>query len=392
MTADALTQSLSWEHERVQLVHDASSGLQAVIAIHSTVLGPALGGLRIRRYEHGLPEALDDALRLSYAMTLKASAAGLDLGGGKAVILDDGTTADDRARPGARLRAFAREVERLGGAYITAEDIGTTTADMDLIAEHTHHVVGTTRRDGLGGDPSPSTARTVLDGMAAALDVLDGDDALAGRVVGVIGLGKVGTRLAELLLDAGARVLGADPVAASCRRAQALGVEIVPSAAALLAAPLDVLAPCAVGGMVDEAAASQVGCRVLCGSANNTLTGERAAAALARHAVLYVPDFLANCGGLIHADCERRGEADPAHLEEALARAAQRTHAVLLEAREQRRLPSAVAEDHAWRRIRAARTAARAAPGGRTPQAGPRRPALDYRSSRHDVVRDAPSP
>ncbi|HEX7292725.1 MAG TPA: Glu/Leu/Phe/Val dehydrogenase dimerization domain-containing protein [Conexibacter sp.] len=350
---EALEQSLSWRHERVELVHDADSGLQAVIAIHSTVLGPALGGLRVRRYERGLPEALDDALRLSRAMTLKAAAAGLDLGGGKAVMLADAD--GDVARRSARLRAFAREVERLGGAYITAEDIGTTTADMDLLAEHTSHVVGTTRRDGLGGDPSPSTARTVLGAIAVALEVLDGDADLAGRGVGVIGLGKVGLPLAERLVRAGARVIGADPVAEAGRRADALGVEIAPRAAALLARPLDVLAPCAVGGMVDAATAASVRCRVVCGSANNALADERAAAELARRGILSVPDFLANCGGLIHADCERRRERDPARLERALAAARARTRAVLLEARASGRLPSAVAEEQALARIDTAR-------------------------------------
>ena len=157
--------SCAWEHEHVHIVHDHSSGLSAVIAIHSTVLGPALGGLRIRSYERGLAEALDDALRLSRAMTLKAAAAGLDLGGGKAVVLDDGLA----ARRPARLVALAHEIERLRGAYITAEDIGTTTADMDLIGEHTTHVVGHRERHGLGGDPSPDTARTVLGAIRAAL-------------------------------------------------------------------------------------------------------------------------------------------------------------------------------------------------------------------------------
>jgi len=354
---DALEQSLSWEHERVELVHDADSGLQAVVAIHSTVLGPALGGLRLRRYAGGLPEALDDALRLSRAMTLKASAAGLDLGGGKAVVLADDAGRDAGQRA-ARLRAFARELERLRGAYITAEDVGTSTADMDLLAEHTHHVVGTTRRGGLGGvggDPSPSTVRTVLGAMSVALEALDGDAALAGRSVGVIGLGKVGGRLAERLLEAGARVVGTDPDADACRRARARGVGLAPSAAALLTRPLDVLAPCAVGGMVDADAAATIGCRVVCGSANNALADERAADRLADRGVLYVPDFLANCGGLIQADCERRRETDPARLEQALDAARERTRAVLLEARADGRLPSAVAEEHAWRRIRAAR-------------------------------------
>jgi len=351
---DALEESLSWEHERVALVHDADSGLHAVIAIHSTVLGPALGGLRIRAYAGGLPEALDDALRLSRAMTLKASAAGLDLGGGKAVVPDD-EAGRDPARRAARLRAFAREVERLHGAYITAEDIGTTTTDMDLLAAHTSHVVGTTRGEGLGGDPSPSTARTVLGAMGVALELLDGDASLTGRSVGVIGLGKVGGPLAELLVHAGAHVVGADPAAAAQERASALGVELVPSAAELLARPLDVLAPCAVGGMIDAETATRVRCRVVCGSANNALADERAAAELAVRDILYVPDFLANCGGLIQADCERRRERDPAHLEQALAGARERTRAVLLEARRRGELPSAVAEEQALRRIAAAR-------------------------------------
>jgi glutamate dehydrogenase/leucine dehydrogenase len=350
---DALMRSLSWEHERVEVVHDAASGLEAVIAIHSTVLGPALGGLRIRRYEGGLAEALDDALRLSRAMTLKASAAGLDLGGGKAVMVDDGT--DGAAARGPRLRAFAREVERLGGAYITAEDVGTTTADMDLIAEHTSHVVGRTAHDGCGGDPSPATARTVRGAIAAALEVLDGDDALAGRVVGVVGLGKVGGRLAELLVEAGARVIGVDPVAATCRCAEAHGVEIVASPGELLTRRLDVLAPCAVGGLVDEAVAGRLDCRVVCGAANNPLADECAATTLARRDVLYVPDFLANCGGLIHVDWERRGVREAATLAQALADARERTHAVLCEARADGRLPGAVAEEHAWRRVHAAR-------------------------------------
>jgi valine dehydrogenase (NAD+) len=354
----ALEESLSWDHEHVELVHDADSGLQAAIAIHSTVLGPALGGLRMRRYAGGLPEALDDALRLSRAMTLKAAAAGLDLGGGKAVMLAD-ADADDPGRRAARLRAFAREVARLGGSYITAEDVGTGTADMDLLAEHTAHVVGTTRHDGLGGgvggDPSPSTARTVLGAIAVAFDVLDGDPDLAGRSVGVIGLGKVGGRLAERLVRAGARVAGTDPDAEACRRASTCGVEILPSATALLGRPLDVVAPCAIGGLIDATTAATVRCRVVCGSSNNTLTGERAAVELARRDVLYVPDFLANCGGLIQADCERRRETDPARLEQALADARERTRAVLLEAREQDRLPSTVAEEQALRRIDAAR-------------------------------------
>jgi glutamate dehydrogenase/leucine dehydrogenase len=350
---DALLESLAWEHERVQLVHDADSGMQGVIAIHSTVLGPALGGLRLRRYADGVAEALDDALRLSRAMTLKASAAGLALGGGKAVLLDDGADAPIRA---VRLVALAREIERLGGAYITAEDIGTTTADMDLIAEHTAHVVGRSAHAGVGGDPSPATARTVLAAIEAALEVLDGDDTLVGRTVGVIGLGKVGGRIAAWAAEAGARVVAFEPVAAVAGALDGrAGIELAGSAEELYARELDVLVPCAIGGMVDERVAEALRTRIVCGAANNVLSGPAAAAVLARREILCVPDFLANCGGLIHVDAERHGEGDAARVERALAEARTRTRAVLLEARADGRPPSAVAEEHAWARIAAAR-------------------------------------
>jgi glutamate dehydrogenase/leucine dehydrogenase len=357
---EALLRSLAWDHERVQVVHDPQTGLQAVIAIHSTVLGPALGGLRLRRYAGGLPEALDDALRLSRAMTMKASAAGLDLGGGKAVIVDDGR--DDLREP--RLVAMAREIDRLGGAYITAEDIGTTTADMDLIAERTPHVVGRSLHNGIGGDPSPDTARTVLGAIRAALSALDGDDALAGRSVGVIGLGKVGGRLARMLAEAGAEVVGYDPAPDACAALTPLGIEIATSAEGVLARQLDVLAPCAGGGMIDVALAARLRCRIVCGAANNPLSDVGAADALARRGILSVPDFLANCGGLIRADAERRGDADRDHVERQLAAAQERTREVLVQARERGLLPELVAEAHALERIDAARAGAPAAVGG----------------------------
>jgi glutamate dehydrogenase/leucine dehydrogenase len=346
MTIDRLTESLAGGHERVQLIHDHDSGLRAVIAVHSTVLGPALGGLRLRAYRDGLPEALDDALRLSRAMTLKAAAAGLDLGGGKAVIIDDGRE-DLRSQ---RLLRLAEELERLDGAYITAEDVGTTTADMDFIAQHTDHVVGRSERDGIGGDPSPDTARTVLAAIRAALRALDGSDELDGRTIGVVGLGKVGGQLAAWLVQQGAVVVGYDPVPFSID-----GVERVGSEQEVLACDLDVLAPCALGGLVDEQRAAELRCRVVCGAANNPLQGE-AAASLARRGILYVPDFLANCGGLIHADAERRG-AGPAEVERGLQSAARRTSDILAEAHTTSRLPIAVAEEHAVARIKRARRA-----------------------------------
>ncbi len=350
-TGDALLHSLSWEHERVHLIQDADIGLRGVIAIHSTVLGPALGGLRIRRYEKGIPEALDDALRLSHAMTFKAAAAGLDLGGGKAVMIDDGR----KELRSARLIAMAREIERLDGRYITAEDIGTSTTDMDLIAEHTRHVVGRTVHDGVGGDPSPDTARTVLGAIRAALSTLYGDDELSGRNVGVIGLGKVGGPLARWLVEEGASVVGFDPVQAAQQRARAAGVELLDSVQAVLARELDVLAPCAIGAMIDSGVAERLRCAIVCGSANNPLADEQTERVLAAREVLYVPDFMANCGGLIHVDAERRRDPNPAHLRRALDDAATRTREVLVEARESGSLPGQVAVEHAWRRITGAR-------------------------------------
>jgi glutamate dehydrogenase/leucine dehydrogenase len=346
----SLMRSLTWEHERVHLVREADSGLCAVIAIHSTALGPALGGLRIRHYEHDLPEALDDALRLSRAMTLKAATAGLDLGGGKAVVVDDGRS----ELRGSRLVALAQEIERLGGDYITAEDIGTTTADMDLIAEHTSYVVGRSRHGGVGGDPSPETARTVLGAIGAALSTLDGDEVLAGRTVGVIGVGKVGWPIVRSLLDAGARVIAFDPDTTASQRARAVGAELAESAGQLLGLELDVLSPCAVGGLIDDEVARQLRCRIVCGCANNQLATDETACVLAERGILYVPDFLANCGGLIHADAERRG-AGPDEVTLRVADAKQRLRAVLLEARQTRQIPEIVAEEHAWARIEASR-------------------------------------
>lgn len=346
MRIDSLQRALAYDHERVHLVRDRESGLEAVIAIHSTALGPSLGGMRWRAYPGGVAEALDDALRLARAMSLKASAAGLDLGGGKAVVIDDGRE-ELRAD---RLIAIAAEIERLGGAYITAEDIGTTTDDMDLVAQHTGHVVGCSAPEGISGDVSPATAVTVLGGIKAALAAIDGNDSLAGREVGVIGLGKVGERLAELLVADGARVVGFDPVGIE-PAIRELGVEPLGGLEQLYGRQLDVIAPCAVGGMIDERIAAEVRCRVICGAANNPLTGPAVEAALAQRDVLYVPDFIANCGGVIHADAQRRPEAGPEWLEETLAQAGERARATLTEARESGRLPGELAEERAIARI-----------------------------------------
>jgi len=339
------------DHERVVIRQDRDTGLRLIVAVHSTVLGPALGGLRLRRYPGGLREGLEDVLALGRTMTLKASAAGLDLGGGKAVMLDDGN--DGLRKP--RLVAAAEAIDELGGAYITAEDIGTTTADMDLIAEHTRFVVGRSRENGGGGDPSPITAETVFEAMRRGLATAMGTDELEGRRIGVIGLGKVGFLLAGTLAESGAEVLACDlrPECAE-RFAEEHGGVVAPSAEALLAAELDVLAPCAAGGLIDEAIARSIECNVIAGAANNPLTGRRAARLLQRRGILFVPDFLANCGGLIHVSTEWYGEDGPRE-RELVARAMERLERAIADAEHEDSTPLEVAERQALERVEAAR-------------------------------------
>lgn len=338
------------DHERVLIRQDSHSGLRIVVAVHSTALGPAIGGLRWKRYPGGLREALDDALGLARTMTLKASAAGLDTGGGKAVVIDDGF---DELRE-ERLLEAAAVVDSLGGDYVTAEDIGTTTVDMDLIATRTRYVVGRSRESGGGGDPSPVTAETVLQAIRRGLGWAAGSPDLDGRSVGVVGLGKVGSVLAAKLAGAGATVVGCDLDPARAERlADEHGIAIAPSAEAIFGLELDVLAPCAGGGLIDEAVAGGLDCRVVAGAANNPLTGRHVAGVLRDRGILYVPDFLANCGGLIHVASEwhgDRGEHERAHVERAMGR----LDAAIETAEASGQTPLEVAERQALERVAAA--------------------------------------
>jgi glutamate dehydrogenase/leucine dehydrogenase len=333
-----------WPHERVVVHHEPESGLRAIVAVHSTVLGPGLGGLRIRSYA-GVDDALEDVLRLSQAMTFKAAAAGLDLGGGKAVILDDGE--GDRI---ARLEAFAALVASLGGAYITAEDIGTTTADLDLIAEHTPYAVGLSPERGGGGDPSPSTAMTVFGAIEHAVRVRLGSSSLDGVSVGVLGLGKVGLDLARRVVAAGAKLLVADLDAALAERTAGELGAVVAEPDALVTADVDVLAPCAVGGLVTAEVADALRASVVAGAANNILADDDVAARLAARKVLYVPDFLTNSGGLIHCSDELH-DFDPQRVARRLDAAVQRVGQVLDEAAATDRTPLEVATAHALERL-----------------------------------------
>ncbi len=282
-------------HEQVLFAMDADSGLRAIISIHSTALGPALGGTRFYPYASE-EDALADALRLSRAMTRKNAAAGLDLGGGKGVILGDPRTAKGERL----LRAYGRAIDSLGGRYITAEDVGTTQADMEMIARETAFVAGTGQDAGGSGDPSPATARGLLAAMRSVARFLWGAPDLAGRHVAIQGVGKVGGGLARLLAEAGARLTIADVNEAALRTvAAALGAEVA-GAGVIHATACDLFAPCALGGSLTAQTVPELRCGAVVGSANNQLADDAIAVDLAERQVLYVPDFIVNAGGVVN--------------------------------------------------------------------------------------------
>jgi glutamate dehydrogenase/leucine dehydrogenase len=338
-----------FEHELLQLFRDHDSGVAGVVAIHSTALGAAMGGVRVRTYAN-IEAGVKDALRLSRAMTLKNSAAGLDLGGGKAVLFDDGVW-DRRAD---RLRFFGDLLEQLEGRYVTAEDAGTSAADMDVIAERTRWVVGRSLERGGRGDPSVATARTVFAAIERAALLHLGVDSLEGVKVGVLGAGKVGGALVEMLSAAGACVPVADLDPA---RATALAlhpaVDPVP-VDGFLVRELDVLAPCGFGEVIGVDDVPRMRCRVVAGAANNPLVDRATAVALAERDILYVPDFIANCGGILHVAAELL-RLDAAQVDRRVEASAESVEAILRSARELGELPLDIAERQALDRVREAR-------------------------------------
>ena len=284
------------DYEQVVFCHDRRSGLRAIVAVHSTRLGPALGGTRFYPYATE-DEGLEDVLRLARGMTYKAAAAGLDLGGGKAVIFGDPA----RDKTEALMRAYGRHVDALGGRYLTAEDVGTTQDDMDLLRRETRFVTGMSPELGGSGDPSPATAYGVLWAMKAVARRLWGDMSLVGRHVAVAGVGKVGGALVGHLVDEGARVTVADVKPAAVDRvvaeagAEAVGVEKIH------AVDCDIYAPCALGRVLGAETIPELRCAAVVGAANNQLAdGVASARLLAEAGVLYAPDFVANAGGLIN--------------------------------------------------------------------------------------------
>jgi len=292
------------DHEQVVFCQDTATGLKAIIGIYSTALGPGLGGTRF--YPYGTEdEALTDVLRLSKAMAYKNALAGLDLGGGKAVIIGD----PDRIKTEPLLRAYGRFVASLGGRYITACDVGTRSEDMDIIARECRFVTGRTSANGGAGDSSVLTALGVMQGMRAAAEHAWGSTSLRGRLVGVEGVGKVGHRIVEHLLEAEAEVVICD-VSAGAVAAVLAGhpeVRAVDGLDALVAENLDVLAPCALGGTLTDPVVNTLTARIVCGAANNQLAHHGVEKLLADRGIVYAPDYVVNAGGVIQVADELAG-------------------------------------------------------------------------------------
>jgi len=286
-------------HEQVSFASDAESGYRGIIAIHDTTLGPSLGGTRFWHYANVM-EAFQDALRLSRAMTYKAAVAGLDLGGGKSVIIGDPST---RSREPV-FRAHGRHIERLGGRYVAAEDVGTSPSDMELMLKETRHVAGL---PGRSGDPSPVTALGVYRGMKACAAHRWGSDSLAGKTVAVQGVGHVGYYLCRHLVQEGAKLIVTDVVDDKVQRVvkELQAAAVAPNE--IYGARADVFAPCALGGAVNDTTLRKLKVEIVAGGANNQLAEERHGDELEEKGITYAPDYVINGGGLINVNAELAG-------------------------------------------------------------------------------------
>lgn len=299
-------------HELVAFKNDPRSGLRAIIAIHNTALGPALGGCRM--FPYASPElAVEDVLRLSRGMSYKSALAGLPLGGGKAVIIGDPATMKSRSL----LLAMGEFIEGLNGQYITAEDSGTSVADLKIIGERTAYVSGIMDGSQFGGDPSPYTAQGVFYGIKAAMAFRHNEDSLQGARVAVQGAGSVGRYLTKLLIAAGAEVFIADVNASNLSLAQTMGAIPVP-VADVLGLDVDVLAPCAMGAVIDEQTIGLINAGIVAGAANNQLAMPIQGEQLRQRGILYAPDFVINAGGIIdvyYQRAEGSSSSSAAHVE-----------------------------------------------------------------------------
>jgi leucine dehydrogenase len=309
------------EHELVEFVHDRKSGLNAILAIHSSHLGPGAGGTRFWHYSRP-DEAMVDALRLSRGMSYKNAMAGLPMGGGKAVVLlgPDGTKTPEM------LAAFGDAVNALGGRYVTAEDVGATEADMVAISKRTPHVCGLPAEDGsIGGDPGPFTAMGIYHGIKAAVAHKLGRDSVRDVRIAVQGCGSVGGGVARLLAKEGARLIVSDIDAGRARSlAREVGGEAV-AADRVIGTQCDVFSPNALGAILDEEGIARLDCAIVAGGANNQLAREGDGALLAERGILYAPDYVINAGGIINVGLEYlcRQHGQPCDINEVRRRIAQ---------------------------------------------------------------------
>ena len=292
----------TYGHEQVVFCHNKDAGLKAIIAIHNTVLGPALGGTRMWPYQSEA-EALNDVLRLSRGMTYKNAVAGLNIGGGKAVIIGD--PAKDKSE--ALFRAFGQFVESLGGRYITAEDVGIDVNDMEYVYRETEYVTGVHQVHGGSGDPSPFTAYDALQGLLATLNRKFGDEDVGKYSYAVQGLGHVGMEYVKLLKERGAKIFVTDinkalvDKAVSEYGAEAVGLDDIYDV------PADVYSPCALGGTINPQTLPRLKCKVICGAANNQLADNEIGDEVVKRGILYAPDYAVNAGGVMNVALELDG-------------------------------------------------------------------------------------
>ncbi|GIU66617.1 Glu/Leu/Phe/Val dehydrogenase family protein [Candidatus Phycosocius spiralis] len=333
-------------HEQIVFAHDYKAGLQAIIGIHDTTLGPAAGGVRMSTY-HTSDDALTDVLRLSRGMSYKNALAGLALGGGKAVLIGNPRT--DKSPE--LLASLGKAINHLGGRYLAAEDVGMTVVDMEEIAGQTAHVFGRDPKAGYGGEPSPMTALGVLLSIQSCVKYTLGRNNLDGIRVAIQGAGAVGTDLARRLGEEGAQILIADvdPIraqaAADKARGQVIGIDQV------LSADVDVLAPCALGAVINDASIGSLRTKIVCGAANNQLSEPRHGVALAQRGILYAPDYVVNAGGIINVSYEVGGSYDSAKVIKHIQKIPQTLEAIFATSARESLPPDVVADKMAQRLI-----------------------------------------
>jgi leucine dehydrogenase len=334
-------------HESVVFGYDEATGLRSMIAVHSTALGPAAGGCRMWPYASPT-DAVTDVLRLSRGMSYKNAMADLPFGGGKAVIIGDSSQKSPEL-----FQAYGRFVASLGGRYITAEDVGTTTADMETVAQVTRFVSGLARRVGeAGGDPAPKTALGVFLGLKAAVKFRLGRSNLEGLSVAVQGVGGVGYHLCRLLAAEGVKLRVADVRESATKRVSEEFKAVVVPVESVLAQDVDVLAPCALGAILNSHSIPTIRARVIAGAANNQLAEERDGAALQLAGVLYAPDYVVNAGGIISVAREYSGGATEAQVVSEIHRIPGRLTELFERARREGRPTNVVADQMARERIR----------------------------------------